>query len=57
MLRFRLRIVLVGFIDESLKILLPTREFDFGDLLFDVVGVVTGVLIVGLIFQIKAKNK
>ena len=48
---------LVGFIDESLKILLPTREFDFGDLLFDVVGVVVGVLIVHMVLWIRGKNK
>lgn len=47
----------VGLIDETLKILLPTREFDFGDLLFDVVGVVAGVLIVHMVLRMVRKSK
>ena len=33
----------IGLIDESIKVLLPTREFDFVDLVRDWVGVVAAV--------------
>jgi len=36
----------VGLIDESIKVLLPTREFDFVDLVKDWIGVATAVVTV-----------
>lgn len=38
----------VGLIDESIKVLLPTREFDFVDLVKDWVGVVVAVGMIAL---------
>ena len=38
----------VGLIDESIKVLLPTREFDFVDLVKDWVGVVVGTEVVAI---------
>lgn len=39
----------VGLIDESIKVLLPTREFDVVDLVKDWVGVAIAVLVIRLI--------
>jgi hypothetical protein len=39
----------VGLIDEGIKVLLPTREFDFVDLVKDWVGVATAMLVIRLI--------
>ena len=39
----------VGLIDESIKVLLPTREFDFVDLVKDWVGVAAAMLVIWLI--------
>ena len=39
----------VGLIDESIKVLLPTREFDVVDLIKDWVGVATAMLVIWLI--------
>lgn len=39
----------IGLIDESLKVLLPTREFDFVDLVKDWVGVAAAMLVIRLI--------
>ena len=39
----------VGLIDEGIKVLLPTREFDFVDLVKDWVGVAVAVLVIRLI--------
>ena len=36
----------IGLIDESIKVLLPTREFDFVDLVKDWVGVATAMLVI-----------
>lgn len=36
----------IGLIDESIKVLLPTREFDFVDLVKDWIGVATAVVTV-----------
>lgn len=38
----------VGLIDESIKVLLPTREFDFVDLVKDWIGVATAMLVIRL---------
>lgn len=38
----------IGLIDESIKVLLPTREFDFVDLVKDWVGVVVAVSMIAL---------
>lgn len=38
----------IGLIDESIKVLLPTREFDFVDLVKDWVGVVAGTGVVAV---------
>ena len=38
----------IGLIDESIKVLLPTREFDFVDLVKDWVGVVAAVGMIAL---------
>lgn len=39
----------IGLIDESIKVLLPTREFDFVDLVKDWVGVTAAMLVIRLI--------
>jgi len=39
----------IGLIDESIKVLLPTREFDFVDLVKDWVGVAAAMLVIRLI--------
>ena len=39
----------VGLIDEGIKVLLPTREFDFVDLVKDWVGVTAAMLVIWLI--------
>lgn len=39
----------IGLIDESIKVLLPTREFDFVDLVKDWVGVTAAMLVIWLI--------
>ena len=44
----------VGLIDEGIKVLLPTREFDATDLMRDFIGMVLAVGIVGLIRRVKA---
>ena len=36
----------IGLLDETLKIFLPVRHFEAGDLLFDAVGFVVGILLV-----------
>lgn len=38
----------VGLIDESIKVLLPTREFDLIDLFKDLIGVATAMLVIRL---------
>ena len=38
----------VGLIDEGIKVLLPTREFDFVDLVKDWVGVAVGTGVVAI---------
>ena len=39
----------IGLIDEGIKVLLPTREFDFVDLVKDWIGVAVAVLVIRLI--------
>lgn len=39
----------VGLIDESIKVLLPTREFDVVDLVKDWVGVAAAMVVIWLI--------
>ena len=39
----------IGLVDESIKMLLPTREFDFVDLVKDWVGVTAAMLVIWLI--------
>ena len=46
----------VGLIDESIKVLLPTREFDFVDLVKDWVGVAAAMLVIWLTKGIKQKG-
>ena len=46
----------VGLIDEGIKVLLPTREFDFVDLVKDWVGVVAAKLVIWLTKGIKQKG-
>ena len=38
----------IGLIDESIKVLLPTREFDFVDLVKDWIGVAVGTGVVAI---------
>jgi len=45
---------LCGLADETLKIFLPTREFDFGDWIMDVIGI---VLALSLCLVIKAAQR
>ena len=44
----------IGIVDESLKVLLPTREFDVTDLMRDFIGVAVAAGIVVLIRRVKA---
>ena len=46
----------VGGIDEGMKVLLPTREFDFVDLVKDWVGVAAAMLVIWLTKGIKQKG-
>lgn len=46
----------VGLIDEGMKVLLPTREFDFIDLVKYCVGVVAAMLVIWLTKGIKQKG-
>ena len=46
----------VGLIDESIKVLLPTREFDFVDLVKDWVGVSAAMVVLWLTKGIKQKD-
>lgn len=46
----------VGLIDEGMKVLLSTREFDFIDLVKDWVGVVAAMLVIWLTKGIKQKG-
>ena len=39
----------IGLIDEGIKVLLPTREFDFVDLVKDWVGVTAAMLVIWLV--------
>ena len=47
----------IGLIDESIKVLLPTREFDFVDLVKDWVGVATAILVIRLIERRTVGNR
>lgn len=47
----------VGIIDETIRIILPTRHFDFFDLLRDFAGILAGILVVLLIRWISKKLK
>ncbi len=47
----------VGLIDESIKVLLPTREFDVVDLVKDWVGVVAAMLVIWLIERRTVRNR
>jgi len=44
----------IGVVDESLKVLLPTREFDVTDLMRDFIGVAVAVGIIVLIRRVRA---
>ena len=44
----------IGVVDEGIKVLLPTREFDVFDLIRDFVGVAVAVGIVALMSKVKA---
>ena len=46
----------VGLIDEGIKVLFPTREFDVIDLVKDWVGVAVAVLVIRLTKGIKQKG-
>lgn len=46
---------LIGLIDETIKIILPTRHFDLIDLFKDFIGVAVGVLIVVLLRKMVGK--
>ena len=43
----------IGLIDESIKVLLPTREFDFFDLIKDWVGVTVAMIVIWGIKKIR----
>ena len=44
----------IGVIDEGIKVLLPTREFDVTDLMRDFVGVAVAMGIVAMVRKVKA---
>ena len=48
---------LVGIIDETIKIILPTRHFDLIDLLKDFIGIALGALLVVLIRKFIFKSE
>ena len=47
----------IGLIDECLKIILPTREFDFVDLVKDCLGIIAAVALVQIIQKSRKKDK
>ena len=47
----------IGTIDETIKIILPTRHFDFFDLCRDCIGIAAGVLVVCLWRKLLYRNK
>ena len=42
-----------GLLDEGIKVILPTREFDSGDLVRDVIGISIAVLLIFGLFREK----
>lgn len=42
----------VSFVDQLIKGVLPGREFDWSDMLFDFVGYVVGFLIMGIAIRV-----
>ena len=46
---------IVGVLDETVKILLPTREFDIGDVMKDIIGVCIGVIVIIAIDYIRKR--
>ena len=46
----------VGLIDEGIKVLLPTREFDFVDLVKDWVGIIFAIIIGKLLADRKSQE-
>lgn len=46
----------IGLIDESIKVLLPTREFDFVDLVKDWVGIIFAIIIGKLLADRKSQE-
>ena len=45
----------VGVLDESIKIVLPKREFDFADILRDGIGILVAVVVVNVACRLRRK--
>ena len=48
---------LVSLIDQSLKGILPTREFDVKDMVLDLIGYAMGILLTAILIKICSKRK
>ncbi len=48
---------LIGLIDETIKIILPTRHFDLIDLIKDIIGVAAGILVYQLLQKLIRRIK
>ena len=48
---------LVSLIDQSLKGILPTREFDVKDIVLDLIGYAMGILLTAILIKICSKRK
>lgn len=49
--------MVVSFIDEIIKEILPGREFDFIDMRFDLIGCAIGIAMMGLILSARKGAK
>lgn len=47
---------MIGVIDEGIKAMLPTREFDVRDLMRDFIGLASAVLVVIVICKFRRKD-
>ena len=47
---------MIGVIDEGIKAMLPTREFDVADLVRDFIGVAVAAVVIVMIFKLLRKD-
>ena len=48
--------VVVSFVDQLIKGILPGREFDWRDMPFDLIGYVVGILVMAIVLRIKNRR-